>query len=126
MSRPTSWPPQNIFIGEDIRKQLPNESALFDQVNSSWKSIMDQMSRDSNALQSTHRPGLSAPCALVPQGLGGRGVRVRSWPWASFIKGPLCLALLPSPSPLLSVNSSVNETPQIHKYSGGVEGSRVG
>ncbi|XP_032178401.1 dynein heavy chain 2, axonemal isoform X7 [Mustela erminea] len=49
---------ENIFIGEDIRKQLPNESALFDQVNSSWKSIMDQMSRDSNALQSTHRPGL--------------------------------------------------------------------
>lgn len=115
--------PQNIFIGEDIRKQLPNESALFDQVNSSWKSIMDQMSRDSNALQSTHRPGLSAPCALVPRGLGGRA---RSWPWASFIKGPLRLALPPSPSPLLSVNSSVNETPQIHKYSGGVEGRRVG
>ena len=28
---------QNIFIGEDIRKQLPVESATFDDVNSKWK-----------------------------------------------------------------------------------------
>ncbi|KAK1331639.1 hypothetical protein QTO34_009597 [Cnephaeus nilssonii] len=48
----------NIFLGEDIRKQLPNESALFDQVNSRWKSIMERMSKDSNALRSTHYPGL--------------------------------------------------------------------
>lgn len=51
---------QNIFLGEDIRKQLPNESTLFDQVNSNWKSIMDRMSKDSNALRSTHYPGLSS------------------------------------------------------------------
>ncbi|KAL2765787.1 dynein axonemal heavy chain 2 isoform 1 [Daubentonia madagascariensis] len=49
---------ENIFLGEDIRKQLPNESALFDQVNSNWKTIMDRMSKDSNALHSTHYPGL--------------------------------------------------------------------
>ncbi|XP_053425879.1 dynein axonemal heavy chain 2 isoform X5 [Nycticebus coucang] len=49
---------ENIFVGEDIRKQLPNESALFDQVNSNWKSIMDRMHKDPNALQSTHYPGL--------------------------------------------------------------------
>ena len=28
---------QNIFIGEDIRKQLPKESANFDGVNENWK-----------------------------------------------------------------------------------------
>ena len=28
---------QNIFIGEDIRKQLPSESADFDGVNTHWK-----------------------------------------------------------------------------------------
>ncbi|XP_063098619.1 dynein axonemal heavy chain 2 isoform X4 [Cavia porcellus] len=49
---------ENIFLGEDIRKQLPSESALFDQVNNNWKSIMDRMSKDSNALRSTHYPGL--------------------------------------------------------------------
>ncbi|XP_006151956.1 dynein heavy chain 2, axonemal [Tupaia chinensis] len=49
---------ENIFLGEDIRKQLPNESALFDQVNSNWKAIMDRMNKDSNALRSTHHPGL--------------------------------------------------------------------
>ncbi|KAM5307672.1 dynein axonemal heavy chain 2 [Glossophaga mutica] len=49
---------ENIFLGEDIRKQLPNESALFDQVNSNWKSIMDRISKDNNALRSTHHSGL--------------------------------------------------------------------
>jgi len=28
---------QNIFLGEDIRKQLPRESAEFDDVNGNWK-----------------------------------------------------------------------------------------
>lgn len=54
-----STAPQNIFIGEDIRKQLPSESALFDQVNNNWKAIMDRMSKDNNALRSTHYPGKS-------------------------------------------------------------------
>uniref|UniRef100_A0A8C6R755 Dynein axonemal heavy chain 2 n=1 Tax=Nannospalax galili TaxID=1026970 RepID=A0A8C6R755_NANGA len=49
---------ENIFLGEDIRRQLPNESTLFDQVNNSWKCIMDRMSKDNNALQSTHYPDL--------------------------------------------------------------------
>ncbi|XP_047688045.1 dynein axonemal heavy chain 2 isoform X1 [Prionailurus viverrinus] len=49
---------ENIFLGEDIRKQLPSESALFDQINSTWKSIMDRMNKDSNALRATHHPGL--------------------------------------------------------------------
>ncbi|KAK7827526.1 hypothetical protein U0070_026732 [Myodes glareolus] len=49
---------ENIFLGEDIRKQLPNESALFDQVNNNWKAIMDRMNKDNNALRSTHYPDL--------------------------------------------------------------------
>ncbi|GAB5580480.1 dynein axonemal heavy chain 2 [Prionailurus iriomotensis] len=49
---------ENIFLGEDIRKQLPSESALFDQINSTWKSIMDRMNKDNNALRATHHPGL--------------------------------------------------------------------
>ncbi|XP_006863561.1 PREDICTED: dynein heavy chain 2, axonemal [Chrysochloris asiatica] len=49
---------ENIFLGEDIRKQLPNESALFDEVSATWKSIMDRMNKDNNALRSTHYPGL--------------------------------------------------------------------
>lgn len=47
-------------MGEDIRKQLPSESALFDQVNGNWKSTLDRMNKDSNALRSTHYPGLSS------------------------------------------------------------------
>ncbi|ELR57060.1 Dynein heavy chain 2, axonemal, partial [Bos mutus] len=49
---------ENIFLGEDIRKQLPNESGLFDQVNGNWKAIMDRVNKDPNALRSTHYPGL--------------------------------------------------------------------
>nr|XP_060635826.1 dynein axonemal heavy chain 2 [Anolis sagrei ordinatus] len=49
---------ENIFLGEDIRKQLPSESSSFDQINSSWKTIMDRFVKDNNALRATHFPGL--------------------------------------------------------------------
>ncbi|KAG9346625.1 hypothetical protein JZ751_006936 [Albula glossodonta] len=49
---------ENIFLGEDIRKQLPRESAEFDDINSSWKTIMDRLNKDNNALRGTHYPGL--------------------------------------------------------------------
>ncbi|XP_077326811.1 dynein axonemal heavy chain 2 [Lithobates pipiens] len=49
---------ENIFMGEDIRKQLPQESAEFDQVNINWKNIMDRLNKDNNALRGTHFPGL--------------------------------------------------------------------
>ncbi|XP_030635110.1 dynein heavy chain 2, axonemal [Chanos chanos] len=49
---------ENIFLGEDIRKQLPRESSEFDDINSSWKSIMDRLNKDNNALRGTHYPGL--------------------------------------------------------------------
>lgn len=73
---------QNIFLGEDIRKQLPRESAEFDGVNANWKVkfyfrigpnslfaffltlflvlmqvIMQRLNRDNNALRGTHHPG---------------------------------------------------------------------
>ncbi|XP_048373762.1 dynein axonemal heavy chain 2 [Sphaerodactylus townsendi] len=49
---------ENIFLGEDIRKQLPSESTTFDHINSSWKTIMDRFAKDNNALRATHYPGL--------------------------------------------------------------------
>ncbi|XP_048588102.1 dynein axonemal heavy chain 2 isoform X2 [Nematostella vectensis] len=49
---------ENIFLGEDIRKQLPRESAEFDDVNANWKIIMQRLNKDPNALRGTHYPGL--------------------------------------------------------------------
>ncbi|KAA0723088.1 Dynein heavy chain 2, axonemal [Triplophysa tibetana] len=49
---------ENIFQAEDIRKQLPHETAEFDDVNSSWKKIMERLNKDKNALKGTHHPGL--------------------------------------------------------------------
>eukprot|EP00762_Andalucia_godoyi_P004499 ANDGO_05184.mRNA.1 Dynein-1-beta heavy chain len=50
---------ENIFGGsEDIRKQLPNETALFDAVNKNWRFVMDRIRRDPNAKNATHVEGL--------------------------------------------------------------------
>ncbi|KAK3095642.1 hypothetical protein FSP39_017066 [Pinctada imbricata] len=49
---------ENIFLGEDIRKQLPRESADFDEVNAKWKVIMTRLNKDRNALRGTHHEGL--------------------------------------------------------------------
>ncbi|KAG4103981.1 dynein heavy chain and region D6 of dynein motor-domain-containing protein [Neocallimastix lanati (nom. inval.)] len=47
---------ENIFIGtEDIRKQLPKESSIFDSVNESWKSVMENINNDKNALRATKK-----------------------------------------------------------------------
>ena len=48
---------QNIFLGEDIRKQLPKESSNFDDMNVKWKAIMSRMHSDRNALRCTHYEG---------------------------------------------------------------------
>ena len=70
---------QNIFLGEDIRKQLPRESAEFDDVNVKWKVIMTRLNKDKNALRGTHHEGrskfvgseilgiapLGTPCMLI-------------------------------------------------------------
>ncbi|KAI8904300.1 dynein heavy chain and region D6 of dynein motor-domain-containing protein [Gorgonomyces haynaldii] len=50
---------ENIFIGtEDIRKQLPKESASFDQINVAWDGILKKILKQRNALKATHEPGL--------------------------------------------------------------------
>ncbi|KAI9004259.1 dynein heavy chain and region D6 of dynein motor-domain-containing protein [Gaertneriomyces semiglobifer] len=50
---------ENIFIGtEDIRKQLPRESALFDAVNTSWTGLMQRMVLEKNVLRATHQTQL--------------------------------------------------------------------
>ncbi|XP_074478915.1 dynein axonemal heavy chain 2 [Sebastes fasciatus] len=50
---------ENIFQGKDIRQQLPQECKEFEEVSSSWKTIMDRLHKDNNALQGTHHPGLT-------------------------------------------------------------------
>ncbi|KAJ3242061.1 Dynein heavy chain 2, axonemal [Chytriomyces hyalinus] len=50
---------ENIFVGtEDIRKQLPKESTVFDGVNSNYKAIMAKIVSDKNARRATHADGL--------------------------------------------------------------------
>ncbi|KAJ3325086.1 Dynein heavy chain 2, axonemal, partial [Blyttiomyces sp. JEL0837] len=50
---------ENIFVGtEDIRKQLPKESSIFDGVNTNYKSIMAKMVADKNVRRATHQEGL--------------------------------------------------------------------
>ncbi|XP_070849918.1 dynein axonemal heavy chain 2 [Chaetodon trifascialis] len=49
---------ENIFQGKDIREQLPHECKEFEDVSSSWKTIMGRLHKDNNALQGTHHPGL--------------------------------------------------------------------
>ena len=41
-------------MGEDIRRQLPRESAEFDDVNGNWKRITVQLFKTKNALRGTH------------------------------------------------------------------------
>ena len=43
---------ENIFIGsEDIRKQLPQESVMFDQVHATFMKQMQQLNTAHNAVQ---------------------------------------------------------------------------
>ena len=51
---------ENIFAGgsDDIRRQLPAESALFDGVNANFKLVMDRLQKDPNAFRGTHQDGL--------------------------------------------------------------------
>lgn len=43
---------ENIFIGsEDIRKQLPKESVLFDEVHTTFMAQMQQLSSVRNVVQ---------------------------------------------------------------------------
>lgn len=45
---------ENIFQGEDIRKQLPAEAMNFDQISDEWKEITSNMYKAGTALKATH------------------------------------------------------------------------
>ncbi|CAF1063283.1 unnamed protein product [Rotaria sordida] len=49
---------ENIFYGEDIRRQLAKETALFDEVNEKWKSVMTTLNQSPNAFHATHLEGV--------------------------------------------------------------------
>jgi dynein heavy chain len=50
---------ENIFVGtEDIRKQLPKESAMFDNVNQKFKVTMNQILKNKNVLSVSQTPNL--------------------------------------------------------------------
>ena len=50
---------ESIFVGsEDIRKQLPAESAMFDDVNSNWKRTTKQLFDSGTAYKGAHIEGM--------------------------------------------------------------------
>lgn len=50
---------ENIFVGsEDIRKQLPQESLMFDGVNQVFAQSMAQLHAVGNVIQATNAPGV--------------------------------------------------------------------
>lgn len=60
---------ENIFIGsEDIRKQLPKESVLFDQVHTTFMVQMQQLNSVRNVVQASRFCNLHAT-HLLPKAL---------------------------------------------------------
>jgi len=49
---------ENIFKGEEIARQLPEETRKFDAINANWLDIMNTMQADPNARKACHRDGL--------------------------------------------------------------------
>ena len=50
---------ESIFIGsEDIRKQLPDDSARFDGIDSDFKAVMAEAKTVPNVIKATNKPGL--------------------------------------------------------------------
>lgn len=50
---------ESIFIGsEDIRAQLPEESAKFDYIDKEFKSMLREMLKTPNIIEGTNKPGL--------------------------------------------------------------------
>ena len=45
-------------MGDDIRRQLPQETAKFDLINDQWKEILTGMNENKNAKIATHKAGL--------------------------------------------------------------------
>ncbi|CAH8499452.1 unnamed protein product [Schistosoma intercalatum] len=49
---------ETIFLGEDIRKQLPKESVSFDMINTQWQSITTYLYETRNTRTCASKPGL--------------------------------------------------------------------
>ncbi|KAM9820319.1 LOW QUALITY PROTEIN: dynein axonemal heavy chain 2 [Neosynchiropus ocellatus] len=49
---------ENIFQGQDIREQLPMECEQFEDVCTGWRTVMERLRQENNALRGTHQPGL--------------------------------------------------------------------
>jgi dynein heavy chain len=49
---------ENIFLGEDIRKQLPVETNKFDDIDTRFIAISRSLHADNNAYRATHQPDL--------------------------------------------------------------------
>ncbi|XP_049764343.1 dynein axonemal heavy chain 2 [Schistocerca cancellata] len=49
---------ENIFSGEDIRKQLPKETDEYDKATNIWKDLMFKMYKEKNALRATTEKGV--------------------------------------------------------------------
>lgn len=49
---------ESIFAAPDIQRQLPSEAKLFNQVNSSWKNIMQNVKKNTLAISTCTKPDL--------------------------------------------------------------------
>ncbi|KAI3385375.1 hypothetical protein SNEBB_009845 [Seison nebaliae] len=57
---------ENIFgSGEDIRRQLPQESREFDIIDLEWKEVMKTVYANPNAYMATHQKGIDERLALL-------------------------------------------------------------
>lgn len=64
---------ENIFIGsEDIRKQLPQESQMFDAVHNNFMRLMKQLYSTANCLKACTAQGLLESFQVRTHGRGGR------------------------------------------------------
>ena len=57
---------ESIFIGsEDIRKQLPNDSARFDRINEEFQQMMKDMAVEPNVVKATNVAGLPEQLEVI-------------------------------------------------------------
>lgn len=65
---------ENIFIGsEDIRKQLPQESVMFDQVHATFMKQMQQLNTAHNIVQVSTLGHIN--CAFIVSTSSSRNIR---------------------------------------------------
>ncbi|XP_071446269.1 dynein beta chain, ciliary-like [Hetaerina americana] len=61
---------ESIFIGsEDIRKQLPEDSARFDRIDKEFKVLMEEMAKTPNVVKATNKPKLFEALEAIQKNL---------------------------------------------------------